>query len=478
MVILLFCFLEVVGFVVHKDLNFEDRILPIAGTIGTTPFGRMSHSTGAFFTIAGLAVLGILNVPKLNRSVGILGLILILASSVLLIAYLYNTPLLYDIESVVPMALTTAIAFFFLGISILFRSSPSTIPRLYFRSNVTLNRMMVSFLPLNIVSILITSFILLFFSMNVEITTSLLISFIIIILTLITSIFVLLNASTISKSLEKAEALKREFNKKLEQEVKITTKELNEALNQEKLYQEQLLASSQFKSEFMASMSHELRTPLNSIIGFTDVILERISGEVNEEQDKYLNNVKSSALHLLDLINDILDIAKIESGKMELKIVEIPLSQLINQIKTMIKPMYEKKKLTFEIPNITNETVIRVDRLRFKEILFNLLSNAVKYTQEGCIKLEFSEDDTYWNFAVIDTGIGIKEEDFGLIFQDFKRIKSARVAAIEGTGLGLPLTKRLIEYHGGNISFTSEFGKGSTFTFTIPTSDVSKILEK
>jgi PAS domain S-box-containing protein len=240
------------------------------------------------------------------------------------------------------------------------------------------------------------------------------------------------------------------------------------AIEQQKLYHEQLLKSSQFKSEFMAHMSHELRTPLNSIIGFTDVILERISGEINEEQDKYLTNVKSSALLLLDLINDILDIAKIESGKVELFIENVLLSQIIEQIKTMIKPIYEKKKLIFDIPEIANETIIRVDRLRFKEILFNILSNAVKYTQEGSVKLEISESEAFWTFSIIDTGIGIKEEDFELIFQDFKRVQSAYVVAIEGTGLGLSLTKRLIEHHGGNISFTSEFGKGSTFTFTIP----------
>jgi signal transduction histidine kinase len=134
----------------------------------------------------------------------------------------------------------------------------------------------------------------------------------------------------------------------------------------------------------------------------------------------------------------------------------------------MIKPIYEKKKLIFDIPEIANETIIRVDRLRFKEILFNILSNAVKYTQEGSVKLEISESEAFWTFSIIDTGIGIKEEDFELIFQDFKRVQSAYVVAIEGTGLGLSLTKRLIEHHGGNISFTSEFGKGSTFTFTIP----------
>ncbi|MHA1520696.1 MAG: ATP-binding protein [Promethearchaeota archaeon] len=258
-----------------------------------------------------------------------------------------------------------------------------------------------------------------------------------------------------------------EFNQKLGQQVKVKTKELNAALEHEKIFKEQLLKTSHFKSEFIASMSHELRTPLNSIIGFTDVILERISGEINPEQEQFLMNVKSSGLHLLDLINDILDIAKIESGKVELNIVEVNLSQIIEQIKTMIKPMYEKKQLAFEIKKIDKETMIWVDRLRFKEILFNLLSNAVKYTPKGSIKIEFSEDKIQWRFDIIDTGIGIKYEDYHLVFQEFKRIQSVSVDGIEGTGLGLSLTKKLVELHGGTISFTSEFGVGSTFTFTI-----------
>jgi len=245
-------------------------------------------------------------------------------------------------------------------------------------------------------------------------------------------------------------------------------RDFTETFEQQRKYQDQILKSSQFKTDFMASMSHELRTPLNSVIGFTDVMLERISGELNEEQEKYLTNVKSSALHLLDLINDVLDIAKIESGKIELRIEDVNLSQIINQINTMIKPIYEKKNLKFEVPKFDKKKIIQVDRLRFKEILFNLLSNAVKYTKEGKVSLEFSESEKYWKFDVVDTGIGIKEEDFDMVFQDFKRITSVYGATIEGTGLGLSLTKRLIEFHGGDISFTSVFGEGSTFTFTIP----------
>ncbi|MHA1518899.1 MAG: ATP-binding protein [Promethearchaeota archaeon] len=271
----------------------------------------------------------------------------------------------------------------------------------------------------------------------------------------------------ITESVKAKNKLKK-LNEELELRVKNRTKELNELLQQEKLYKENLLKSSQFKSEFVASMSHELRTPLNSVIGFTDVILERISGEINEEQEKYLTNVKTSALHLLDLINDVLDIEKIESGKVELNIDDVNLNDIFSQIDTMIKPIYEKKNLKFEIQKLDKEKVIQVDRLRFKEIIFNLLSNAVKYTKEGSVKLEISENENYWKFDVIDTGIGIVKGDYGIIFDEFKRVKSDYTNSIEGTGLGLPLTKKLIELHGGNISFTSELGKGSTFTFTIP----------
>jgi signal transduction histidine kinase/sensor domain CHASE-containing protein len=260
----------------------------------------------------------------------------------------------------------------------------------------------------------------------------------------------------------------KKLNEKLEIRVKERTKDLNEALENEILFKEELLKSSQFKSEFMASMSHELRTPLNSIIGFTDVILEKISGELNEEQEEYLDNVKSSGMHLLNLINDILDISKIEAGKLELHIEDVNLSNVINLADVMVKLMYKKKDLKFEIMEIDPNKVIHVDRKKFMEILYNLLSNAIKYTKEGFVKLEILENENEWVFNIIDTGIGISEKDFNLIFKEFKRIKSVYTNSIEGTGLGLPLTKKLVELHGGNISFTSEIGKGSTFTFTIP----------
>jgi len=267
---------------------------------------------------------------------------------------------------------------------------------------------------------------------------------------------------------KKADDLRREFSEKLEQEVKLRTQELNQALELQKLYQEQILKSSQFKSEFMASMSHELRTPLNSIIGFTDILLEGYYGKINEKQDQYLNDVRSSGAHLLDLINKILDISKIEAGEIKLNIEEIQLKNIIHQVKNTIEPMYKKKRLKFEIIGLDEEKVIQADPIRLKEIFYNLLSNAVKYTKEGGFKLEILEHEHHWEFNVIDTGIGIAKEDFDLIFKEFKRAKSDYVASVEGTGLGLSLIKKLINLHGGNISFTSELGKGTTFTFTLP----------
>ena len=214
----------------------------------------------------------------------------------------------------------------------------------------------------------------------------------------------------------------QEANEELELRVKNRTEDLNELLDQEKLFKEQLLKSSQFKSEFMASMSHELRTPLTTIIGFTDVILERISGEINKEQENYLNNVKSSAMHLLNLINDILDISKIEAGKLELNIEDVNLSKVINQVDIMVRLMYKKKNLKFEITKIDKNKSIQIDRKRFMEILYNLLSNAIKFTKEGGIKLEILDKEDECVFNIIDTGIGIANEDFALVFKEFKRV--------------------------------------------------------
>ncbi|MHA1272203.1 MAG: sensor histidine kinase [Promethearchaeota archaeon] len=264
------------------------------------------------------------------------------------------------------------------------------------------------------------------------------------------------------------ENIRKEFNETLEQQVVERTKELNEALEKQKLYFEQILRSSQFKTEFLSTMSHELRTPLNAIIGFTDLLLEGIYGELNEDQIEVLKDIRSSAQHEFDMVKNILDISKIESGKLELHYEWFSLNNIVKQIKATIKSEYKKKNLKFKIKGLDKPIKIFADPLRFKEILLNLLSNAIKFTEEGYFSLSIKEAADKWIFKIKDTGIGIAKKDFDIIFKDFKRVDSPYVRATEGTGLGLSLTKRLVNLHGGEITFHSVLGVGTTFTFTIP----------
>jgi signal transduction histidine kinase len=218
----------------------------------------------------------------------------------------------------------------------------------------------------------------------------------------------------------------------------------------------------------MATMSHELRTPLNAIIGFSDLLLEGVCGELNEEQNEYIADIKDSADHQFDMIKHILNISKIESGQLNLNIQKFSLNSMVEQIKSNLKPLYSKKNLEFEVKGLDEEKFLYADPIRFKEILINLLSNAIKFTLDGRITLLIKEDYYNWIFKVRDTGIGIANKDFPLIFKDFQRVESTYVRSVPGTGLGLSLTKRLIELHGGEISFFSVLGVGSTFTFNIP----------
>ncbi len=267
---------------------------------------------------------------------------------------------------------------------------------------------------------------------------------------------------------KKGELLKEKFKEELEIEVQKRTKDLNMALEQQKLYLDQIVKSSQFKTEFMATMSHELRTPLNAIIGFTDLLLEDVYGALNEEQNEFITDIKSSAEHQFDMIKHILNISEIESGQLNLNIQKFSLNSMVEQIKSNLKPLYSKKNLEFEVKGLDEEKFIYADPIRFKEILINLLSNAIKFTIDGKLTLVIKGDYYNWLFKVRDTGIGIANKDFPLIFKEFKRVESTYVRSVPGTGLGLSLTKRLIELHGGEISFFSVLGVGSTFTFNIP----------
>ncbi len=228
--------------------------------------------------------------------------------------------------------------------------------------------------------------------------------------------------------------------------------------------------ASKAKSEFLANMSHELRTPLNSIIGFSELMKQKISGDLNAKQEKYLENVLTSSKHLLNIINDILDLSKVESGKIELNIEKISVPGLIDECLILIKEKTTKNKIKVKKNLDASLLFIEADKVRLKQVLFNLLSNASKFIKpEGCtITIRTKNDGNMARFQVSDTGIGIREKDICNLFKDFEQIDSGLTKNYEGTGLGLSISKKLIELHGGTIKAESTYGEGSTFTFSIP----------
>jgi len=231
----------------------------------------------------------------------------------------------------------------------------------------------------------------------------------------------------------------------------------------------QLETANQHKSEFLANMSHELRTPLNAIIGFSEVLLERLFGEINEKQDDYLKDIHSSGKHLLSLINDILDLSKVEAGRMELDLATFDLPSAISNAMTLVRERAQRHgiKLGLDTDPELGETV--ADERKFKQILLNLLTNAVKFTPDGGrVEVRARRDEENVIVAVHDTGIGIATEDQGAVFEEFRQVGRHYTNKQEGTGLGLALTRKFVELHGGRIWLESEPGKGSTFTFTIP----------
>jgi signal transduction histidine kinase len=231
----------------------------------------------------------------------------------------------------------------------------------------------------------------------------------------------------------------------------------------------QLEAASRHKSEFLANMSHELRTPLNAVIGFSEVLLQRMFGELNAKQDEYLKDIYASGQHLLSLINDILDLSKIEAGRMELALAPFHLPTALENAVTLVKERASRHGITLQVDIDPRLGEIVEDERKVKQVLLNLLSNAVKFTPEGGrITLKACQKDGTVEVSVTDTGIGIAPEDQAAIFEEFRQVGSDETRKQEGTGLGLTLAKKFVELHGGRIWVESEPGRGSTFTFTLP----------
>ena len=273
----------------------------------------------------------------------------------------------------------------------------------------------------------------------------------------------------ISKRIVAQEALK-ELNESLERKVDERTRDLA-------LARERAEAADRTKSAFLATMSHELRTPLNSILGFTGILLQELPGELNSEQSKQLGMVRSSARHLLDLINDVLDISKIEAGQLEVRTAPFDLIASVQRVLNSVIPLAQKKGLALEASLPDGPEPMESDQRRVEQILLNLLNNALKFTEQGSVSLVVERLDSSGldvnvepsiRISVRDTGVGMRPEDMSKLFQPFQQLDSGLQRQHEGTGLGLAICRRLTELLGGTIGVESQLGRGSVFSLTLP----------
>ncbi len=263
---------------------------------------------------------------------------------------------------------------------------------------------------------------------------------------------------------EANEKLQNEINerKRMEQEIQNMNEQL-EAQNKE------LEKASRAKSDFLARMSHELRTPLNVIMGFAELMLDQVPGEINEEQRQCLDDMLTSSRDLLALINEVLDLAKVEAGKVELRLRNIALAEVVDSVTSAMMAVLSQRKQSLDVDLDEGLPLVRADEARLRQVFFNLLSNASKFTPDGGkLRIGASRKDGWCQVSVSDNGIGIKEEDLKQIFEPFYQADTSMTRERKGTGLGLSLVKEIVEMHSGQIWVESEFGKGSRFIFTLP----------
>jgi signal transduction histidine kinase len=234
------------------------------------------------------------------------------------------------------------------------------------------------------------------------------------------------------------------------------------------LRNQEIERANRTKSEFLANMSHELRTPLHTIIGFSELLAEELKGPLNADQQRFVSHIRKDSQHLLALINEVLDLSKIEAGKLQLKREPLEFSALSDEVLASIRPRAVDSQIQI-VTGSRSPLIIDGDRLRVRQILYNLLSNAVKFTPKGGnVRVDIEPAGEFAQISVTDTGIGIPPAEQQSVFDSFHQVGATAGGIREGTGLGLPITKRLVEEHGGHIWLESEPGKGSRFTFTIP----------
>lgn len=262
--------------------------------------------------------------------------------------------------------------------------------------------------------------------------------------------------------------------KMLNQSLEQRTRDLAETNSELEIRNREVEKANRLKSNFLATMSHELRTPLNSIIGFSDLLAEQTAGPLTQKQERFVGHVKASSRHLLALIDDILDLSKIEAGRLELKCESFEMSVAAAEVLSTVRPLAAAKQIELGT-ELSPELAVHADRVRLKQVLYNLLSNAIKFTpQGGHVCLVARLEDSLLCVSVIDTGIGIPREEQESIFEPFHQLAASAKGIREGTGLGLSITKLLVEQHGGRIWVESEPGRGSQFHFALPRSARSR----
>jgi signal transduction histidine kinase len=265
------------------------------------------------------------------------------------------------------------------------------------------------------------------------------------------------------------EALKQ-LNAELEGRIREATADLAEQNARLQWQSQEVERANKLKSEFLASMSHELRTPINALIGYTALLLDGVLGEITPKQRDALTRGRAAAEHLLALINDILDLAKIEAGKMPLHVTSVPVGDVVQEVAQQIEPMVRKKQLEFVTDVAPDAPGLITDRTKVKQVLLNLLSNAVKFTTTGGVTIRARRVMSGVQIDVIDTGIGIRPDDLQAIWEDFRQVDQSRTREFGGTGLGLSITRKLLDRLGGSITVKSVYGEGSTFSVLLPLS--------
>jgi signal transduction histidine kinase len=285
--------------------------------------------------------------------------------------------------------------------------------------------------------------------------------------------------SEASTHLSEANEALRKSERQLEEKVLQRTRALQDSQSELAVARDEAVAANRHKSAFLANMSHELRTPLNAVIGFSEVLLEKVFGELNDKQNEYLGDIHFSGRHLLSLINDILDLSKIEAGRLELSPSTVAIGETMDSAIVLMRERANRDEVSLLKEVAPDIGTVFADERKLKQVLINLLSNAVKFTKQGgTVTLRARRDGNDLEISVVDTGIGIAPKDQALIFEEFRQAGEAYAKAQEGTGLGLALTKRLVELHGGKIWLESELGTGSTFTLRIPVEGNAVVAEE